>query len=683
MNLSKVRNIGIIAHIDAGKTTVTERILYYTGREHQLGEVHEGTATMDWMEEERERGITITAAATTVSWKGIRINIIDTPGHVDFTAEVERSLRVLDGAVVVFCGVAGVEAQSETVWRQADRYRVPRLAFVNKLDRAGGDFSRVVEEIRRRLGSAAVPIQVPIGAEKDFLGVVDLVRSRAILWKEGDQGLEPEVTPLSAGLQPEAAKARARLIESVAETDEGLLARFVEGGEISEEELRASLRRAVIRAQIVPVLCGAAFKNRGIQPLLDAVVDFLPSPQDLPPVSGADPATARPLQRKADPGEPLCALVFKIFHDTHGDLSFLRIYSGRMRSGDQVCIPRCGKVERVGQIFRMHANEREKVEEAVAGDIVAVPGMRLTATGDTLHPKGSPITLEPARFPEPVVTMAVEPKSSADREKLLDVLRKLEREDPTFRTRSDEETGQLIISGMGELHLEVLRNRMLRDFRVGANVGKPRVAYREMVAREAEGEGRFEKEIGEKKVFGQVRVRVEPQPLEAKVKVVSRLPEGAIPRALVPLVERALLEVSSSGAAYGYPLVRTWVVITGGSQREGESSEAGYVAAAQIAFHHAASQAGSVLLEPIMRFEVQTPGEFSSGIVADLNSRRAEVREMVVERTSKIIRGLVPLASMFGYTTALRSLSQGRASCSLEPFEYAAVPPQILREIML
>ncbi len=680
MDLSRLRNFGIVAHIDAGKTTVSERILFDTGKEHQIGEVDEGTAAMDWMAEEQERGITITAAATTISWRGHTLNLIDTPGHVDFTAEVERSLRVLDGAVVVFCGVAGVEAQSETVWRQADRYRIPRLAFVNKLDRVGSDFDRVVGEIRSRLGAPALPIQLPIAEEGGFAGVVDLVSMEVVRAPSENPEAEEVHAPLPANLRERAIEARTRLLEAVAERDEALLEKFVAGGEVGAEELRGALRRLTVAASIVPVLCGSAVRNRGVRPLLDAVVGYLPSPLDRGTVEGAEPDGEKRVRRRPDPEEPLSALAFKIFSEPHGELTYVRIYSGRLRAGMGLVNSRTGKTERAGRILRMHANDRAPLEEAHAGDIVALVGLKQTATGDTLFERGHGIALEAARFPEPVLTMAIEPKASADRARLTEALRRLEREDPTFRVAGDEETGQLRISGMGELHLEVLRHRLQREFHLDANVGRTRVAYKETLARASGGEGRFVRKVGEKGVYGHVRLRLEPAREVAGIEVVMEAGPADLPPAFRPAIERAIREGGTSGPTYGYPVVQVRAVVTGGSRHETDSNETAYAAAADLAFRQALGAGGEVLLEPIMRFEIQTPGEFAGGILADLQARRGEVEEVVAEGTAKWLRGRVPLASMFGYSPALRSLSQGRASCTLEPFRYAPVPADRLRE---
>ncbi|MBK9388496.1 MAG: elongation factor G [Planctomycetes bacterium] len=675
--IERLRNFGIVAHIDAGKTTVSERILFYSGREHRMGEVHEGTAVMDWMPEEQERGITITAAATYVPWRDCELQLIDTPGHVDFTAEVERSMRVLDGCVVVFCGVAGVQAQSETVWRQADKFRVPRLVFVNKLDRPGADFERVVSDIEKRLRARVVPLQWPIGQEKEFSGVVDLVRLKAWRWDEDDQGAHPIEIPLPEQLETEIEIARGRLLEAAAEADESLLERYLEGAELPNDEIVAGLRKATISGAIVPVLCGSALRNRGIQPLLDAVVDYLPSPIEVPPVEAmviGGKKDGETVRIEPDPEMPFCGLVFKIATDKHGDLSFVRVYAGSLRSSDQLYNSREKKVERVGQILRMHANAREQIESAGAGAIIALPGLRYTRTGDTLYEKSRPVSLESLTFPEPVISMTVEPVSSGDRDKLLDVLKRLEREDPTFRSSENEETGELLMSGMGELHLEVLRNRISRDFRVEVRSGKPRVAYRETVSRPAARESVVERALGNRNVHGHVRLRVVPAAEVARVEVLWMAPAEQIPRVHQQAIVDALKAEASSGPICSYPVVNVRIAVEGGSVREGESHEGAYCQAAIQALREALQEAGPVLLEPIMRFEVQSPADYLGSIQGDLNSRRAVIQDMVVEGDLRILKGTVPIGEMFGYSTAVRSLSQGRASFGMEPDRYSPVP---------
>jgi elongation factor G len=680
--LARVRNIGIIAHIDAGKTTVTERILFYTGKEHRLGEVHEGTAKMDWMPEEQERGITITDAATTCTWRQHQINIIDTPGHVDFTAEVERALRVLDGAIGVFDGVKGVEAQSETVWRQADRYRVPRLAFINKLDRPGAVFDKAVESLRRKLKANAVPLQIPIGSEADFRGVLDLVGRRAITWEEESLGAKVVVSDVPAELVDEVQMHREHLIESVAEVSETLADKFLGEQAITDDELRAGIREATISGRLFPVLAGAAFKNKGIQALLDAVVDYLPSPLDRGEVKGIHPKNEKEVVRRPDPKEPFAGLAFKIFYESHADLTFVRIYSGTLRTGDQVFIPRQKRPERVGRIFRMHANERQTIDEAQAGDIVGIPGLKLTVTGDTLCDPQHPIALESMVFPEPVISMAIEPKTLADRDKLLESLKRLEREDPTFTQRVDDETGQLIVSGMGELHLEVLKNRMLREFRVDANVGTPRVAYRQTIGRAVQAEGRVEKQMAGRVHFGHVIVRLEPARTKTHaVEVENQAPPEAIPRAFVPPILDTLRSAALGGHTLGYPIIDVRAIVVGGSFHQVDSSEIAYQQAADLAFSNALDQIGTVVLEPIMRFEIECPAEHLSAVIGDLNSRRARIAEMDSQSVPAVIRGAVPLGEMFEYATSLRSLSRGSATYTMEPADFAPVPEDVRRRL--
>jgi elongation factor G len=682
-DLEKIRTFGIAAHIDAGKTTVSERILYYTGIEHRLGEVHEGTATMDWMEEEQQRGITITAAATNCPWGGYRLQLVDTPGHVDFTAEVERSLRVLDGAVIVFDCLNGVEAQSETVWRQANKYKVPRLVFLNKLDRPGAEPHKCIDDIRKRLGANVVAVQLPIGKEKEHEGVIDLVEPREIRFLEEDLGVRPAITPVSDANKTRVEEARAHLIEKVAEADEAILERFVDGSEIDPPTLRAAIRRATLKGALVPTFMGAAFRNKGIQPLLDGIVAFLPSPVEMPPVHGFDPFTEKEVERKPDPAEPFCGLVFKIFGDAHGDLSYVRIYSGKLRAGELVYNARVGRPERANRLFRMHANDRKQIEEATAGDIVAIPGLKDTVTGDTLHEKGKGIVLERSQFPEPVISVAVEPKSTADRDKLLESLKRLEREDPTFRARVDAESGQVLIAGMGELHLEVVRHRLEREHRVPTNAGRPFVSYRETIRSAARGTFVFDREIGGKRLYAKAEVAVEPSP-DAKPKItvspaVQTSPIQAV-RAIVANLARALEEAAQSGPNFGYPTVNLAASLES-IEWTTESTEAAATAAVSEAFQEALRGGGGNLLEPILRFEVRTPADFLSGVLNDLQGRRGVVDELEIEEQMRIVRGTVPAGETFGYTTALRSLSQGRAAASLEPARYAIVPDKIRREV--
>jgi elongation factor G len=685
MDIARVRNIGVIAHIDAGKTTVSERILFYTGKEHKMGEVHEGAAKMDWMQEEQERGITITAAATSLRWKEHRINLIDTPGHVDFTAEVERSLRVLDGAVVVFDGVHGVEAQSETVWRQADRYRVPRLCFVNKLDRAGGSFPRSVESIRRRLGKKVLVCQLPVGAEREFRGVIDLVERKAYLWGEEGAGEKFETAPIPGEMAEAAEAARQELVGAVADFDESVAERFLAEATVEPAVLRAGIRKAVLGTDATAVLCGAALRNKGIQPLLDAVLHYLPSPIDLPPARGTHPETGAPEERPCDDDAPFSGLVFKSFSDKHGDLYYLRIYSGTLEENGHAWNPRAKRGERIQQLFRMHANERERIPKAFAGDIVATVGLKLAVTGDTLCEKAHPILYEPARFPETVISMAIEPKSSADRDRLAEVLRRLAKDDPTFDTREDPETGQTIISGMGELHLEVLKNRMLRDFQVAANVGSPRVSYRQTVGAAGEGRHTFEQEAAGKMQFGAVELKVAPQAGELGVSIAWD------PRALLQIppafrepVSRGVQDSARSGAGLGYAFLGIRVTILGGSFRAEDSTELAFEYAASKAFEAAVEKGGRQLLEPVMKVEIRAPNEHLGEVLGDLNRRRATIEGTTPEDAeSTTILARVPLSEMFGYVGTLRSLTQGRAAHAMEPTGYQAVPPQLAEQILL
>ena len=675
--LSRVRNIGIIAHIDAGKTTVTERILFYTGKEHKLGEVHEGTATMDWMPEEQERGITITSAATTCEWRQHQINIIDTPGHVDFTAEVERSLRVLDGAVGVFDGVAGVEAQSETVWRQANKYKVPRLAFVNKLDRVGADFERVVASIQSKLHARPAPITLPIGVEKDFTGVLDVVGRRAIEFSEEDQGSTVLVREPSEIEALQIDEARGRLVEMLADHVESIAQKYLEEKPVDDAELRRAIRQATIHGHLTPVLCGAAFRNKGVQPLLDAVIDYLPSPEDVPPVEGISPKDGKPVLRPPRADAPLCALAFKTFSEKHGDLTYVRVYSGVLRQGDQVFNATQDRVERANRIYRMHANERAVIESLGCGQIGALVGLRFTVTGDTLTERHSPILLERPVFPETVISMAVEPKTSADKDRLAIVLAQMAKDDPTFRQRTDEETGQLLISGMGELHLEVIKQRMLREFKIDANVGKPRVSYRETVTGTGVGESKIVRKIGEKTQYGHVILRVSPFPSKDRIVVTNDAAPGDIPREFVATVIASAKSAAESGHLLGYPMLNIRVSIIGGSTHPTDSSEVAYAGAASDAFGKAVEAAGVVLLEPIMRLEVSVPRDFLSGVINDLNSRRVQIDEIDGQVEPHVVHAKVPLREMFGYSTALRSLTQGRASFSMEPAEYAPLPKEL------
>jgi len=680
--LEHIRNIGIIAHIDAGKTTVTERILYYTGRTYKMGEVHEGTAVMDWMEQERERGITISAAATTCYWLDHRINIIDTPGHVDFTAEVERSLRVLDGGVVVFDAVAGVEPQSETVWRQANKYHVPRICFVNKMDRVGADLGRTVAMIEDRLDATPVLIQLPLGIESSFKGVMDLVEGKAIIYPD-DRDEKPQEMPIPEEMRATAAQYREAMLEKMAEADDQFLALYLEGGEIAPAQIKAGLRRATLATKLFPVLCGSALRNKGIHNMLDAVVDYLPSPSDVPPVWGTHPKTGKEVVRQASDAAPFTALAFKIVSDPYvGRLAYLRVYSGKVRTGATVFNSTRGKRERIGRLLQMHANHREEVEEVHAGGIVAAIGLKETFTGDTLCTPGEPIVLESIRFPEPVVSVAIEPKSRADQDKLTYTLARLAEEDPTFKTRYDAETGQIIISGMGELHLEVLVVRMVREFGVEASIGKPQVAYKETITVPARAQGRFVRQTGGRGQYGDVWLEVEPLERGAGFQFINKVIGGVIPREFISAVEAGVKEALESGVAAGYPVIDLKVTLYDGSYHEVDSSELAFKMAGSIAFKQAVLKAKPVVLEPIMKMEVSTPGEFLGDIIGDLNARRAHVEAIESSSGRLVIRCFVPLAEAFGYATDLRSLSQGRATYSMEFDHYEEVPRPVAQEIM-
>jgi elongation factor G len=684
--LVRTRNIGIMAHIDAGKTTTTERILYYTGKAYKIGEVHEGTAQMDWMVQERERGITITSAATTCQWKGHWINIIDTPGHVDFTVEVERSLRVLDGAIAVFDAVAGVEPQTETVWRQADRYRVPRIGFVNKMDRTGADFERTVQMIRERLQATPLVVQLPWGRESDFVGVVDLVELKGRRWttEMGEEWEDVEPTDLPEDLRRAAEQARHDLYEQLADVDDQLMERYVHGEEPTPDELRRAIRTATLTGQGVPVLCGSAFKNKAIQPLLDAVVHYLPSPLDVPPVQGHAPS-GEPLERRASDDEPFSALAFKIMSDPYvGRLTYIRVYSGTLRAGSHVQNSTKDRKERIGRILQMHANHREDKEAAFTGDIVAVVGLKHTTTGDTLCDPADPIVLESISFPTPVISVAVEPKTKADQDKLGNALQKLADEDPTFVVRFDDETGQTILSGMGELHLEVLVDRLVREFNVGANVGKPQVAYRETIRRPVQGvEGRFVRQTGGRGQYGHVVIDLEPTGPGGGYEFVNRIVGGAIPREYIPSVDQGIQEAMESGVLAGYPLVDVRATLVDGSYHEVDSSEMAFKIAGSMALKEAARRADPVLLEPVMEFEVVTPEEFLGEVMGDVTARRGRIERIDDRGGMKAVRVLVPLAELFGYATDLRSRTQGRASHTpMQLHAYAEVPAQIAKEIV-
>ena len=681
--LEKTRNIGIMAHIDAGKTTTTERILYYTGINYKIGEVHEGTATMDWMVQEQERGITITSAATTCLWRDHRVNIIDTPGHVDFTIEVERSLRVLDGAVAVFCSVGGVEPQTETVWRQADKYGVPRIAFVNKMDRLGADFFRVVQMIQDRLGARPAIIQLPIGAEEKFVGVIDLISMKAVVWEDESLGAKFRTEPIPESLIAQANEYREKLLETAADCDEAIMEKYLEGKEIGENELRAAIRRGALSLKIVPTVCGSAFRNKGVQPLLDAVVDYLPSPIDIPPVKGVNPSSQQPEDRPAKDDAPFSALAFKIMTDPFvGTLSFFRVYSGALTSGSSVYNSTRGKRERIGRLLKMHANKREEIKEVYAGDIAAAVGLKTATTGDTLCDEDHPIILESIDFPDPVISIAIEPKSKADQERLGLSLQKLATEDPSFRVRTDEETGQTIISGMGELHLEIIVDRLLREFNVGANVGKPQVAYKETIRKSVEQQGRFIRQTGGRGQYGDVWIKVEPQPPGSGFKFVDAVKGGSIPREYIPAVEKGVREATENGALAGYPMVDVKVTLFDGSYHDVDSSEIAFKIAGSMAFKEATRKANPVLLEPIMSVEVVVPEEFMGDVIGDISSRRGKVLGMDTRPAAQAIDARVPLAQMFGYATDLRSMTQGRATYTMQFSHYEPVPATVAEGII-
>jgi elongation factor G len=679
-----MRNIGIAAHIDAGKTTTTERILFYTGRTHKLGEVHEGTATMDWMEQEQERGITITSAATTCEWREYQINIIDTPGHVDFTAEVERSLRVLDGAVAVFDAVAGVQPQSETVWRQADKYSVPRICFINKMDRVGADFYHSVQTIIDRLKCRPVPIQIPIGAEDKFLGVVDLVDMKAVVWHDETLGSQYDVIEIPDDLKTQAKEYRDHMIEAISEFDDKLFEKYIEGQAVSNDEIRAGLRKATIALKIFPVICGTAFKNKGVQTMLDAVVDYLPSPLDVPPIEGMD--VDHPDQkviRHASDTEPFSALVFKIMTDPYvGQLAFFRVYSGTLRSGSSVYNVAKRRNERIGRLLRMHANKREDIQEILAGDICAAVGLKTVSTGDTICDDDHPIVLESIDFPMPVIQLAVEPKTKADQEKMGIAIQKLAQEDPTFRVNTDPETGQTILSGMGELHLEIIVDRMMREFGVGANVGKPQVAYRETIRKSAEAEGRHIKQTGGHGQYGHVKIRVEPLPSGSGFEFENDVTGGRVPKEYINPTEMGIKEALEGGILAGYPMSDIKVTLYDGSYHDVDSSEMAFKIAGSMAIKEAARRAKPILLEPIMSVEVVVPEEYMGDVIGDLNSRRGRIEGMELRGTTQIIKASVPLSEMFGYATELRSRTQGRGSFTMHFGRYDEVPGSIAEEIV-
>ncbi len=690
-SLDRYRNIGIMAHIDAGKTTTTERVLFYTGVSHKIGEVHDGAATMDWMEQEQERGITITSAATTCFWKGMsqqfdehRVNIIDTPGHVDFTIEVERSLRVLDGAVAVFCAVGGVEPQSETVWRQADKYQVPRLAFINKMDRIGADFLRVVGQIRERLGANPVPLQIAVGAEEDFKGVIDLVRMQSINWNESDMGVTYILEDIPAELQSEAEKWRENLVEAAAEANEALMDAYLEKGDLTEDQIHQGIRIRTLAGEIVPAMCGSAFKNKGVQAMLDAVVHYLPSPLDVPAISGVDESGEESgEERKASDDEPFSALAFKIATDPFvGTLTFFRVYSGILKTGEMVFNPVKGKRERIGRILQMHSNSREEIKEVYAGDIAAAVGLKDVTTGDTLCDKSHPVTLERMDFPEPVISVAVEPKTTVDQEKMAVALSRLAQEDPSFKVRTDEDTGQTIISGMGELHLDIIVDRMKREFDVEANIGNPQVSYRECIRKSVEAEGKFIRQSGGKGQYGHVKIKLEPLPEGSGYEFEDAIVGGAVPKEFIPAAIKGMEEQLQNGVIAGSPVVDVKATLYDGSFHDVDSSEMSFKVAGSLAIREAVLDADPTMLEPVMKVEVVTPEENMGDVMGDLTRRRGVVQGMDEAPSGKIIRAEVPLSEMFGYATALRSATQGRASYSMEFAKYAEVP-QVVHDAMI
>ncbi len=680
--LKDTRNIGIMAHIDAGKTTTTERILYYTGVNYKIGEVHEGTATMDWMVQEQERGITITSAATTCFWKKHRINIIDTPGHVDFTAEVERSLRVLDGAVAVFDAVAGVEPQSETVWRQADHYKVPRLAFVNKMDRVGADFERTVSMMRSRLGASPVVIQLPWGREDTLRGIIDLVTMKCISYKDETLGADYDLVDIPEDQLDRAHKAREQMVEAIAETDDPMLERYLSGEEVTNEELKLALRRATIANRLQPVICGSAFKNKGVQPLLDAVVDYLPSPVDIPPIEGLDPDSGKPIIRQSADDQPFSGLVFKIMSDPYvGQLSFFRVYSGHVDSGTAVLNAKRGSNERIGRLLKMHANKREEISEIWAGDIAAAVGLKNVTTGDTICDPKNPVVLESMSFPEPVIAVSIEPKTKVDQEKLGMALGKLMQEDPTFHVHTDQDTGQTIISGMGELHLEIIVDRLVREFNVGANVGKPQVAYKETLTQEAEGDGRFIRQTGGHGQYGHARIKLRPT-TEADFIFNNKIVGGVIPREFIKPIEQGIKEALETGPLAGFPVTGVEVDLIFGSYHEVDSSEIAFKIAGSMAFQDACKRARPVLMEPVMSVEVVTPEEYMGTVIGDITSRRGRIQHMEARGNAQVIACKVPLAEMFGYATDLRSASQGRANYSMQFSAYEQAPKSVSEEVV-
>ncbi len=681
--LERCRNIGIMAHIDAGKTTTTERILFYTGRTHRIGEVHEGTATMDWMEQEQERGITITSAATTCTWRDIRINIIDTPGHVDFTAEVERSLRVLDGAVAVFDAVHGVQPQSEKVWRQADKYGVPRICFINKIDKMGADFEHAVDTLRKRLNAKPIAIQIPIGQEDKFRGVVDLITMKAIVWKDETMGAEYITEEIPTDLKKKAEAFHTQLVETVAENDDEILHKFLEGQEISAEELKASLRRSTIALKLFPVVVGTSFKNKGVQPLLDAVVDYLPSPLDVGETHGTNPDNGEPETRKASDSEPFSALAFKIMADPFvGQLTFIRVYSGQLKSSEAVLNVTKNRSERIGRLLKMHANKREDIQDIMAGDICAVVGLKNVGTGDTICDERHPILLESIQFAVPVISVAVEPKTKADQEKMGMALARLAQEDPTFKVHTDPDSGQTIISGMGELHLEIIVDRMMREYKVEANVGKPQVAYRETIRKKSEAEGKYIRQTGGKGQYGHAKIRLEPQPPGTGYEFVNDVVGGSVPKEFIKPIDQGIREAMEGGILAGYPMVDVKAILYDGSYHDVDSNEMAFKIAGSMAFKEAARKASPVLLEPAMAVEVVTPEDYAGTIMGDLSSRRGRIEGMEHLAGSQVIKAIVPLAEMFGYATHMRSSTQGRAEYSMHFGRYEEAPRSVSEEII-
>ncbi|MGA8865680.1 MAG: elongation factor G [Candidatus Sulfotelmatobacter sp.] len=681
--LERCRNIGIMAHIDAGKTTTTERILFYTGRTHRLGEVHEGTATMDWMEQEQERGITITSAATTCTWRDIRINIIDTPGHVDFTAEVERSLRVLDGAVAVFDAVHGVQPQSEKVWRQADKYGVPRICFINKIDKMGADFEHAIDTIRKRLSAKPVAIQIPIGQEDKFKGVIDLLGMKAIVWRDDTLGAEYITEEIPADLKKKAEAFHTQLVETIAENDDEILHKFLEGEEITADELRGSLRKSTIALKVFPVVVGTAFKNKGVQPLLDAVVDYLPSPLDAGETHGINPDNGQPITRKPADNEPFSALAFKIMADPFvGQLTFIRVYSGQLKTGDSVLNVRTTKTERIGRLLKMHANKREEISEILAGDICAAVGLKNVSTGDTICDEDHPIALESITFAVPVISVAVEPKTKADQEKMGVALNRLAQEDPTFKVHTDPDSGQTIISGMGELHLEIIVDRMMREYKVEANVGKPQVAYRETIRRHAEAEGKYIRQTGGRGQYGHAKIYLDPQPPGTGYEFVDEIVGGSVPKEFIKPINQGIQEALEGGVLAGYPMVDVKATLYDGSYHDVDSNEMAFKIAGSMAFKEAARKASPVLLEPVMSVEVVTPEDYAGVIMGDLSARRGRIEGMEHRAGSQVIKAIVPLAEMFGYATHMRSSTQGRAEYSMHFARYEEAPRSVAEEII-